>query len=172
MPSPPLLPVPPGLVTCRAIIAYDAEAREVLTGLKNRGERVRITGLADQLAELVPTVAGLIITWAPTGARRRRSRGYDQAELLARAVARRSRLPIASLLRRLPGPAQAGRGLDERWAHPGFTARRICHQPVLVVDDVATTGATLSAAAAALRAAGVPDVHGLVVARAPHRCAQ
>jgi predicted amidophosphoribosyltransferase len=45
-------------------------------------------------------------------------------------------------------------------------ATRECHRPVLLVDDVATTGATLSAAATALRAAGVPEVHGLVVARA------
>lgn len=168
MAPPPSLPAPHGLVTCRAVLAYDASAREVLTGLKNRGERGRITGLADQLAGLVPAVEGLIVTWAPTGGRRRRSRGYDQAELLARAVARRRGLPAASLLQRLPGPPQAGRTLLERRANPRFTARRICHRPVLVLDDVATTGATLSAAAAALRAVGVPEVHGLVVARAPH----
>lgn len=167
MRPPPSLPVPLGLVTCRAVVAYDADAREALTALKNRGERARITELADELVELVPAVDGLVVTWAPTGGGRRRTRGYDQAELLARAVARRRRLPVASLLRRLPGPAQAGRSLGERRVNPRFTARRHAHQPVLIIDDVATTGATLSAAAAALRAAGVPEVHGLVVARAP-----
>jgi predicted amidophosphoribosyltransferase len=155
------------LVTCRAVVGYDEEAREALIGLKNRGERVRVTALAVELAELVPEVADLVVTWAPTGAGRRRSRGFDQAELLARAVARRRRLPARSLLRRLPGPAQSGRSIAERHLNPRFAARRPCVRPVLVVDDVATTGATLRAAAAALRAAGAPEVHGLVVARAP-----
>jgi len=164
---PPSLPVPPGLVTCRAVVGYDAGAREALIALKNRGERARVTALAAALAKLVPPVPGLVVTWAPTGAGRRRARGFDQAELLARAVARRCGLPVVSLLRRLPGPAQSGRSGGERQVNPRFAARRRCGQPVLVVDDVATTGATLRAAAAALRAAGVPEVHGLVVARAP-----
>jgi predicted amidophosphoribosyltransferase len=148
-------------------MAYDATARGTITALKNRGERARITALADLLADRVPPIDGLVVTWAPTGAGRRRSRGYDQAELLARAVARRRGLRVAPLLRRLPGPAQAGRSAGDRRANPRFAARRACAHPVLLIDDVATTGATLSAAAAALRTAGAPEVHGLVVARAP-----
>jgi predicted amidophosphoribosyltransferase len=158
--------VPPGLVSCRAVLGYDDDVRRAVIGLKNRGERARVTALADDLAVLVPDLVDLVVTWAPTGGRRRRQRGFDQAELLARAVARRRRLPVASLLRRAPGPAQAGRRASDRWGNPSFVASRECHRPVLLVDDVATTGATLSAAAAALRAAGVPEVHGLVVARA------
>ena len=163
----PLLPVPSGLTTCRAVIAYDARARRALVGLKNRDERARVGEWADQMAALVPAVDDLVVTWAPTSDRRRRHRGFDQAELLARAVARRRRLPVARLLRRLPGAAQAGRCARERAANPAFAARRACRAPVLVIDDVATTGATLRAAAAALRRAGAPEVHGLVVARAP-----
>jgi len=147
-------------------MGYDAEARQVVTALKNRGERFRTTVLADQLALLVPDIDGLVLTWAPTSSGRRRARGFDQAELLAHAVARRRGLRAAPLLRRLPGPAQAGRSLGDRQRNPHFEARRQCHLPVLVIDDVATTGATLTAAAVALRAAGVPEVHGLVVARA------
>jgi predicted amidophosphoribosyltransferase len=148
-------------------VGYDDGAREALTALKNRGERARVTALAVEMAALVPAVEGLIVTWAPTGPQRRRARGFDQAELLARAVARRRGLPAVALLRRLPGPAQSGRSQLERQVNPRFVARRGCHHPVLVIDDVATTGATLRAAASALRAAGVPEVHGLVVARAP-----
>jgi predicted amidophosphoribosyltransferase len=163
----PLLPVPTGLVTCRAVVAYDRSARQALVALKNRDERARVGEWADRMATLVPALDGLVVTWAPTSDRRRRRRGFDQAELLARAVARRRRLPVARLLRRLPGAAQAGRTASERAANPAFASRRPCTAPVLVIDDVATTGATLSAAAAVLRQAGAPAVHGLVVARAP-----
>lgn len=172
MRPPPSLPVPPGLVTCRALTAYDAEARDVLMALKNRGERAWVTTLATQLTSLAPDIDGLVVTWAPTGDGRRRRRGYDHAELLARAVARRVGRSAQPLLRRQPGPAQAGRSLADRRANPRFEARRPCSHPVLVVDDVATTGATLSAAARALRRAGAPEVHGLVVARAPRPGAQ
>ena len=146
----PSLPVPPGLVSCRALLAYDDRVRAAVIGLKNRGERARVTTLADGLAALVPDLVDLVVTWAPTGGGRRRQRGFDQAELLARAVARRRQLPVASLLRRRPGPAQAGRSAGDRWGNPAFSASRECHRPVLLVDDVATTGATLSAAAIAL----------------------
>ena len=151
------------------MLGYDDDVRHAVTSLKNRGERALVSVLADGLAALVPDVDGLVVTWAPTGSRRRRARGYDQAELLARAVARRRGLPVAGLLRRLPGPAQAGRSASDRWGNPTYAARRGARGPVLLVDDVSTTGATLSAAATALRRAGATEVHGLVVARAPAR---
>jgi predicted amidophosphoribosyltransferase len=164
---PPRLPAPPGLASCRAVIAYDEGARRELVGLKNRGERHRVTRWADALARLVPEEPGLVVTWAPTSDPRRRRRGFDHAELLARAVARRRGLRVARLLRRRPGAAQAGRPAAERQHGPVFVARRRGAAPVLVVDDVCTTGATLRAAAQVLLEAGAPRVHGLVVARAP-----
>ncbi len=168
MAAPPALAVPPGLDSCRALLAYDADVRRAVVGLKNRDERARVTALASSLARLVPAVPGLVVTWAPTSPGRRRRRGFDQAELLARAIARRAGLPVARLLVRRPGPPQAGRDAGARRSNPAFSARR-CAAPVLLVDDVATTGATLSAAAGALRAGGAAAVHGLVVARAPSR---
>jgi predicted amidophosphoribosyltransferase len=74
---------------------------------------------------------------------------------------------VVRLLRRRPGAAQAGRPAAERRHGPQFVARRRCATPVLLVDDVCTTGATLRAAAEVLLEAGAPEVHGLVVARAP-----
>ena len=164
MQSPPSLAVPLGLASCRALVAYDDEARAVLTSLKNGSHRRLVTVLADGLAALVPTP--VVVTWAPTGLQRRRQRGFDQAELLARAVARRALLGCVPLLARLPGPPQVGRTAGERRRHPGFRVTGSVPPAVLVVDDVATTGATLVAAARALRLAGALEVHGLVVAQA------
>ena len=166
MRPPPSLAVPLGLDSCRALVAYDDDARALITSLKNRGHRSLVAAMADGLAGLVSTEPSTVVTWAPTGAPRRRQRGFDQAELLARAVARRRGLRCVSLLHRLPGPPQAGRASEDRRTNPGFRAKGSAPLCVLIVDDVATTGATLTAAARVLRAAGAVAVHGLVVARA------
>ena len=161
--------VPRGLDTCRALVAYDHAVRGRVVGLKNRDERHLVSSLADGLAALAPPGSDLVVTWAPTSAQRRRGRGFDQAELLARALARRRGLSVRSLLVRRPGAAQVGRAAGDRWRHPGFVVRGASPPAVLLIDDVATTGATLSAAAEALRRGGAQVVHGLVVAHAPAR---
>ena len=94
----------------------------------------------------------------------RRSRGYDPAERLARSYARRHGLPVAELLDRHGGP-QAGRTAHER-AALRFEARPPRgSEVVLLVDDVVTTGITMSRAAVALREVGVGAVIGVCFAR-------
>lgn len=106
-----------------------------------------------------------VVTWVPASVAGRRQRGYDQGRLLARSVSRCTGWPLVDLLRR-PGRAgtQRGRGRDERLVGVTFTVRRPVSGPVLLVDDVTTTGASLSQAAEALRWAGATSVHGLAVA--------
>jgi len=101
-----------------------------------------------------------VVTWAPTSDRRRRNRGYDQAELLARCVARQLRVPSRRLLHRIGGKSQTGRNrLDRLVDGPRFRARPVrVPLRVLVVDDVVTTGSTLRSAGRALLAAGHRDV--------------
>jgi predicted amidophosphoribosyltransferase len=162
--APPDLACPADLDSCRSLLEYEGPARALVAALKYRNQRAQLSWLSAGLVPLTPPGVEAV-TWAPTTARRRRARGYDQAELLARALARRLGLPARSLLRRhADDPPQTGLDRAARLAHPGFAARPPSPRVVLVVDDVTTTGATLAAAARALRRAGAVQVHGLAVA--------
>ncbi|HEX2192585.1 MAG TPA: hypothetical protein VHH09_05285, partial [Acidimicrobiales bacterium] len=105
----PALGRPPGVDSCVAAFAYAGAGRELVARLKYRNARVAIPFLAARMAALVDGAPVDVVTWAPTSAIRRRRRGFDQARLLARAVARRAGVPCRSLLRRAPGPARLGR---------------------------------------------------------------
>lgn len=173
LPAPSMSP-PPGVDVCRALLVYDGAGRELVARLKYRNERASLGWLADGMAGLLHPPEGAVVTWVPTVGRRRRRRGFDQAELLARAVARRWQLPAVPLLRRRSGPPQTGRSRAERLGGVGIEARRELPGrardgpvPVVLVDDVVTTGATLRCGAQALRAAGATWVGAVVAARTP-----
>jgi predicted amidophosphoribosyltransferase len=174
----PEAPPPDGLTVCRSLLAYDGAGRRLVTGLKYRNDRAALTWLAGRMAELLVPPAGAVVAWPPTSAARRRRRGFDQAELLARAVARRWGLPCRPLLvREGRGDAQTGASAVARAAGPALRAASeaavgrtaVAGRTVVVVDDVTTTGATLRSAAGALRAAGAAQVMGVTAARTPRR---
>jgi ComF family protein len=142
-----------------AAIGYEGVGRDLVTGLKYRNQRRAARVLADLLVQRLGQVDIDVVTWAPTGSDRRATRGFDQAELVARAVARRLRVPCRRLLFRVHGASQTGRSRAERLSGPVFVARPTRRpRRVLVVDDVVTTGATLRAAARALSIAGADRV--------------
>jgi competence protein ComFC len=164
------VPPPPGLAALHAAVSYEEAARPLVSGLKYRDQRAALGYLADLMVAVLPLEprAGCV-TWAPTTAARRRQRGFDHAELLARAVGRRLGLRCRRLLVRAGGGVQTGRAAAERRQDParfGPTSRRP-PRAVLLVDDVVTTGTTLAAAARALRRAGAIEVVGLVAAATP-----
>ena len=165
----PDLPVPEPLSSLTALTAYDERSAVFITEAKYHNSRSAIDELARWAVLQLPIGLGSgvgVVTWAPTTARRRRERGFDQSQLLAGIIGRQLHRPIRRLLRRLDGPAQTGRSREQRLRGPQFLARP-CAEIVLLVDDVCTTGATLSAAGRALRQVGVPAVHGMVLARTP-----
>lgn len=162
-PAPPAIP-PANVDRCRSLFVYEDVGRDLLVRLKYANRRSIVSWLASGMAALVrDEVTGStapVVCWAPTTAERRRARGFDQAELLARAVAGELAVPCRALLARWYGPPQTGLGREQRRSGPGFGASLRGGRPALVVlvDDVITTGATVAAAAGALRAAGVPRV--------------
>ncbi len=150
-----------------ALFAYEGIGATVVQALKFRDGRRLITPLADAAAAIVRPVDGMVCTWLPTSGRRRRARGFDQSELLARAIARRLTIPAASILRRSPGQAQTGRSRADRAQNVVFRTTRAAVGPLLVIDDVCTTGATIRAAALALEEIGAESVQFVTVARTP-----
>ena len=159
------VPIPPSFDRCAALLSYEGAAREIVAQLKYRNVRSPVGWLGRGVAGLVAGGEIEIITWAPTTELRRRSRGFDHAELLARRVARELGLPCRALLSRSPGPPQTGRSFHERHRGPVFLpTRRLTGRRIGVVDDVVTTGATLDAAGRALRAAGAVHLVGLAAA--------
>ena len=108
----------------------------------------------------------------PLHKKRLRERGYNQSSLLARELGKLSSLPVVEdcLVRQKHTIPQARTStIDERKSNiaGAFICRdqRLRDKQVLLVDDVATSGATIDACAAALRAAGATSVWGLVLAR-------
>ena len=113
-----------------------------------------------------------LVTWVPLSRKRRRRRGYDQAGLLAKEVARLLQLPLESCLEKTRhNPAQSGTAdAAARWRNVQGVYRAVtsfAQERVLLSDDIVTTGATLSEAAGTLLAAGASEVIGLTLARTP-----
>lgn len=179
-----LLP-PPGIDWIAAPFVYEGALREVVARLKYRDRRIALTWLADAVADRVcvtlQEASGCappeVITWPPTTRARRAQRGFDQAELLARAVAARLGVPARPMLLRCSGSEQpqTGRSRAERRRAfpsfnvlPSFARQGLLHCcSVLVVDDVVTSGSTLQSAARTLRAFGVTTIGAGVIAATP-----
>jgi ComF family protein len=113
-----------------------------------------------------------VIVPVPLHPERQRERGYNQADLIARPLARHLGVKLRAdvLLRTRPRPAQLVLSRTERWkavrgAYATREGARVDKLRVLLVDDVMTTGATLDACARALRKAGAAEIFGLTVAR-------
>ncbi len=164
----PALAPPHGLDSLDALLAYDDVSRPLLVAVKYRNALSSIDVLAPALASLLaPLASSAVVTWAPTTAARRRRRGFDQAEVVAAAIARALHRPTRRLLRRIDGPPQTGRSRLERQGAARFAPVGVAPAQLVLVDDVCTTGATLSEAAETLRSAGALVVHGAVLARTP-----
>ena len=158
----------------RSFTPYDDLATKAVVLLKYHAVTPLAGWFAEQLAELVRAeklVADVVVP-VPLHLQRRRERGHNQAELIARPLAARLGLPLqpALLVRTKPRPAKHRLTRKERWssvrgAYAAQERANIDKQRVLLVDDVFTTGATLDACSRALRKAGAAGIIGVTVAR-------
>jgi ComF family protein len=152
---------------------FAAPLREAIHALKYDGTPGMAQPLARLMAEVWPQSfnAGLIVP-VPLHPRRQRERGYNQSELLARHLSRQSGVPLElrALRRARHTDQQAHLGAAERRLNVqgAFTAstQHVNGKPILLVDDVLTTGATLGECAMALLGAGASQVSAITLARA------
>ncbi|MDB5179185.1 MAG: phosphoribosyltransferase [Patescibacteria group bacterium] len=148
---------------------YAGSAKELVLALKFQRLRAAARAAALLVAQGLPEgLAADVVTAVPISASRYRERGYNQAELVARQLAHRLGLPYSALLGRTNSVHQLGLDRQTRLEQikgAFYPVRRLEGRRVLVVDDVLTTGATLSECAQTLAAAGAESVWGAVVAK-------
>lgn len=172
---------PPRFAIARSYGVYGGSLRELVHLLKYNGMFPLATPLGERMASVATRPAWRdefarcqAVVAVPLSADRKKSRGYNQAELVARVVARRLKLPLipASAFRRVRATStQAGLTRPQRRenVHDAFAAetRAVDGRVILLIDDVMTTGATLDSCAACLCKAGASEVLALTVARTP-----
>lgn len=158
----------PGGLRCAAPLWYEDLARDGILRFKFQGA----AGLAEPLGALIAQCAAErfsgefdTVTWVPVSRRRLRKRGYDQAELLARAACRLwDTEPVRLLEKTEDNPAQSGihdasaRRANVLGVYEPVRPDKIQGKRILLVDDICTTGATLTECVRVLKDAGAADV--------------
>ena len=158
----------PGGLRCAAPLWYEDQVREGILRLKFQGA----SGAAEPMGELIARCAAEqfsgafdTVTWVPVSKKRLRERGYDQAKLLAESACRLWDTEPVQLLRKITdNPAQSGihdaaaRRANVLGVYEAINPDRIKGRRILLIDDICTTGATLTECIRVLRDAGAEDV--------------
>ena len=161
---------------CCSPLAYRGAVREAIHRYKFSGVRAYVRPFGLLMAQCVqdrPEMAADLVTWAPLSRKRRRERGYDQGELLARAMAKRLGLPaVPTLVKARHTQPQSGldsaeaRRANALGAYALLPGADVAGRHVLLADDVVTSGATLSECARTLLEAGAAEVWCVTLAQA------
>ena len=161
---------------CCSPLAYRGAVREAIHRYKFSGVRAYARPFGLLMAQCVqdrPEMAADLVTWAPLSRKRRRERGYDQGELLARAMAKRLGLPaVPTLVKARHTQPQSGldsaeaRRANALGAYAILNGAEVAGKRVLLADDVVTSGATLSECARTLLEAGAECVWCVTLAQA------
>ena len=171
-------PTVEGCGLCLSPLCYRDGVRRAVYRYKFKGG----AGLAGLFGELMSRCLGDfrggadgLATWVPLHPKRRKRRGYDQAELLARRAAELCGIPAEATLEKVrvtdvqsQQAVEADRRANVEGAYRALPGLDLTGQRVVLVDDVVTTGSTLTQCAACLRSAGAAAVVGLTFAQASH----
>ena len=157
-----------GFSSARAPLRYEGVGKEIVHALKYQGY-MRVVGrlMAPLMVEVLEGSFDAV-TCVPLHRSRRRERGFNQAELMARAVAERIKVPFSvrlEAIKKTRDQVELTASERRRNVAGAFKARGPVRGNVLLVDDVFTTGATLGAGSDVLVRAGADEVHALSLCR-------
>jgi ComF family protein len=156
--------------SARAPLRYEGVGKEIVHSLKYRGYTTVVARLA------APLMLGVldggdrfdVVIPVPMHRSRLRKRGFNQAELLARGVAKEINAPVSDTLqvvRRTRDQVELSAAERRANVEGAYSARDRVRGRILLIDDVFTTGATMSACAGTLLQAGAGEVHALSLCR-------
>ena len=165
---------PAAIERARAAVLLDGPAVTLVHGLKYEGWYRAAEAMAETMSPLIESSSDALLVPVPTTSYRKRIRGYNQAEVLANKLSRKSGLEVLDGLERLRGSrsqTRLGRGGRSTNVAGAFRVKARARpalrgRPVIVVDDVLTTGATVTAVADRLATVGVGGLSVLAFARA------
>jgi ComF family protein len=164
---------PPAYDGLRAPYGFSGPARDMVHNLKYRNVRASAPNLGRLMADYLwsEPVPGGVLVPVPLHSRRERSRGFNQSALLAREVGRLTGIPVAEdILRRsrntapqvsMAGPVERKENIEGAFE----CIDDVAGLEILLIDDVVTTGSTMSTCAEPLKAEGASSVWGLALAR-------
>jgi len=150
---------------------YSGLAKKLVARLKFQRSSAAAQIIADHMQDILPYLEDVLICHIPTATSRVRQRGFDQSRIIARELSRSSKLPQAALLARLNQSRQVGASREQRiiqlseafFVSDNTLVKSAKH--ILLIDDITTTGTTLSAAARALKAVGAKKVSAVTFAQ-------
>jgi predicted amidophosphoribosyltransferase len=157
----------PGLDRAWSSAPHDGVARDLVAALKFRRLLPVAELMADRIQWLAPStlLSGTIVP-VPTAPLRSAIRGFDPAAEIAAALAQRTELSLSACLARRGGGRQVGKRRAQRIGHPPLIhVSGKVSRSVLLIDDVLTTGATLSSCARALRQSGAIRIAAITFTR-------
>lgn len=167
----------PYISECVSACLYENETAEAIRRFKFGGCQAYAHAFSELVAaRIYEELWGKydVLSWVPLSADRKRSRGYDQTQLIASKTAKRLRQPLVSTLKKKKGVSQQSKakGIPARRANilGAYSApdpSLVAGKRVLLIDDIVTSGATLAECAKTLRFAGAEDVLCATLAKTP-----
>ena len=164
---------------CVSVLPYEGKVRDSILRYKfqfHESNCVLYSTLIAAAIEQRYQGAYDLISWVPVSRRRKRQRGYDQAERIASVLGRKTRMPVQRTLKKIKnnkpqsGIADASQRIaNVSGAYQAYHSSRYTGKRILLVDDVLTTGSTLNECARILRMAGAAEVLCVTLAATPKK---